>query len=374
MRRARSYKGGGPNDQALTTTTLTKPINNTDPTGTWTVGSSRFDNISDQANNQLQHDMSVINIPPTATSVGYHNIYSCNSVNAQSMATGVKPFTGDAYMSFKILPMNPAAGNYCPTLTVPTTLPPQANNYYMDSFGSFTVPMNKPDKTLKNCVIGLAQVDSTYAGGLFEVLNINKAAAYAYLIQGDINTTKGRVWPNSRVARGNNINASKAPLGSNLDWNASMVFNIIYTAGKMLFYLNDVLVDTYAYTLPAGKVLVPFHTSWYIPSGPQMITNVCVGSIIPSDSTTDDPKNPAKMLAVALAASAAAGQKLYQSVSSAATTISSPSFSKVLTILKKYAGVGGRRGHSRRARRVYRKKTARSKGAGRVNRQKRGRA
>ena len=350
-----------PIQQTLTTTTLAKPINNTDPTGTWTVGTSRFDRTSDQAARQIQCDMSVVNIPPTPKLVGYHNIYSCNSMNKQSMATGAKPFTGHAFMSFKILPMNPAAGNYCTTLTVPTRLPPPPNSYYMDSFGSLTVPMNRPDGTLKNCLIGFAQLDAkTYKGGLFDPTNQNQSPIYAYYIQGDINTTNGRAWPNARVAKGNNINAHPSIPPSKLVWNASMVFNIIYADGRMLFFLNDMLVDIYNYVLPAGRVLVPFHTSWYIPSGPQMITNVCMGAVNPPDRTTEDPKDPAKILAVALIASVAAGLKVNQSVSAPPPTIKSPSFAKVLTMLKTYEAVGGRRmrGKSRRARRVYRKKTA----------------
>jgi hypothetical protein len=217
--------------------------------------------------------MSVEINPATPTSKEVVNVTSCNGVNLSASALYKVPFTDNCYMSFKIDPMSQADANkYCP------------NVQYLSNDPSPGAPANKPDGTLKSCMIGFFAVDKDtfdvkgprWTGDMVQLFG------HAFRVRGHIGTAYfGKENYGRTVVRGNSPSALQTASHHMAlpEFNRNMVFTLTDSKGMMNFFVDDMLVDQKAFALPAGKALFAYYSPLEIPGGPQRITNFSVGSL-----------------------------------------------------------------------------------------------
>jgi len=176
-------------------------------------------------------------------------------------------------MSFKIDPMDGRAANmYCP------------NVRYLSNDPSPGAVANAADGTLKNCMIGFFAVDK----GTFDIKgprwtgDMVQLFGHAFRVRGHIGTAYyGKENYGRTVVRGDGPMTKflgqpdmKLPA-----FNRDMVFTITYSKGMMNYFVDDVLVDQKAFSLPGGKALFAYYSPLELPSGAQRITNFSVGSL-----------------------------------------------------------------------------------------------
>ena len=291
VRTTRSSKGGNPATAGVTKITLPGPVGAENSwlinhPSKWGVQSSNY-TIRDGHNKGKIQDMSVEINPATATSKEIVNVTSCNGTNLSASAVYQVPFTDNCYMSFKIDPITQADANkYCP------------NVQYLSNDPSPGANANKPDGTLKNCMIGFIAVDkdmfegrgATPADKANDLLrrprwigDMVQLFGHAFRVRGHIGTAYyGKENYGPTVVRGD------GPMTKFLGqpdmrlpaFNRDMVFTITYTRGMMNYFVNDVLVDQKAFSLPGGKALFAYYDPLELPSGPQRIVNFSVGSLL----------------------------------------------------------------------------------------------